>query len=139
MDTVFAALLNQDLPALRRDLTEMQRTLGQFAPGTPLLPPLRTGIEAAVDAGFERYTTIHGPVLAVFAVPSPPAGVGSDAQATQQWLQHDRGAAGTFARGVPQARVIILPNANHFVFNSNPAEVLSAMRAFIDALPRNER
>ena len=45
-------------------------------------------------------------------------------------------ARGRFARLVPRARIVLLPNANHFVFRSNEGEVLSAMRAFIDTLPR---
>jgi non-heme chloroperoxidase len=135
MDSIFAGLLNQDLPALRRDLSSMQRARDQFAPGTPVLPPVRMGVEAAIDDGLQRYTNIHGPVLALYALANPPAGVGTDARATAQWLQQDRGNPGTFARGVPQAQIIILPNANHFIFNSNPAEVMAAMRAFIDGLP----
>ena len=136
MDTIFAALLNQDLPSLKHDLTVMQGWAGQAPPGTPLLPPVRTGIEAAIDDGLQRYTDIRGPVLAIFAQRDLPPGVGSDKQITQQWIQRDRGNVGVFARIVPQAQILILPNADHFVFNSNKVEVLAAMRAFIDGLPR---
>jgi len=136
MDTIFAALLNQDLPSLKHDLTVMQGWAGQAPPGTPLLPPVRTGIEAAIDDGLQRYTDIRGPVLAIFAQRDLPPGVGSDKQITQQWIQRDRGNVGVFARIVPQAQILILPNADHFVFDSNKAEVLAAMRAFIDGLPR---
>ena len=136
MDTIFAALLNQDLPSLRHDLTLMQQWSGQAAPGTPLLPPIRTGIEAAIDDGLQRYTNIRGPVLAIFAQRDPPSGVGSNRQITQEWIRRDRGNVGTFARIVPQARIVVLPNADHFLFDSNKAEVLAAMRAFIDSLPR---
>jgi non-heme chloroperoxidase len=100
------------------------------------LPPVRTGIEAAIDDGLQRYTDIRGPVLAIFAQRDLPLGVGSDKQITQQWIQRDRGNVGVFARIVPQAQILILPNADHFVFNSNKGEVLAAMRAFIDGLPR---
>lgn len=136
MDTIFSALLNQDLPLLKHDLTVMQGWAGQVAPGTPLLPPVRTGIEREIDDGLQRYTNIRGPVLALFAQRDPPPGVGSDKQITQQWIQRDRGNVGTFARIIPQAQILILPNADHFVFNSNRAEVIAAMRAFIDGLPR---
>lgn len=136
MDTIFTALLNQDLTAVRHDLTEMQRLLGRFAPGTQVSPPVRTGIEAAIDDGGQRYTNIRGPVLAIYAVANPPVGVGTDTQVTRKWIAQDSGAVGMFARGVPQAEIVILPNANHFVFNSNPAEVLAKMRTFIDGLPR---
>jgi pimeloyl-ACP methyl ester carboxylesterase len=136
MDSLFSALLDEDLPALRRDLIAMQNARGQIPVGTPMLPPVRTGIELAVDDGLQRYSKINGPVLAIFKYANPPAGVGTDPRITQQWLQRDRGNPGTFARGVPQANVVVLPNADHFVFNSNPAEVLALMRTFIDALPR---
>jgi non-heme chloroperoxidase len=36
--------------------------------------------------------------------------------------------------GVPSARVVRLPNANHFVFLSNEADVLREMNAFIGGL-----
>src|ERR1044071_9102972 len=136
MDTIFAALLNQDLPSVRHDLVEMQRNIPPLPPGAPLLPPVRTGIEAAIDDGFQRYTNIRGPVLSIFRLDNAPAGVGTDKQLTQQWIQRDKGNIGTFARIVPQANIIILPNADHFVFNSKKPEVLAAMRAFIDSLPR---
>ena len=136
MDSIYAALLNQDLPSVRHDLVEMQRNTPNVPPGTSLLPPLRTGIEAAIDDGLQRYTNIRGPVLSIFNLADAPSGVGIDKDVTQQWIARDKGNIGTFARIVPHARIIILPNADHFVFNSNKAEVLAAMRAFIDGLPR---
>ena len=136
MDTIFKGLLDQDLPSLRRDLTLMQSMLGQFKQGTTLGPPVQTGIEGAIDDGGQRYTKIHGPVLAIYALANPPAGVGTDSQVTRRWIAQDQGAIGVFARGIPQSEIMILPNATHFVFNSNPTEVLSEMRAFIDRLPR---
>ncbi len=136
MDTIFKGLLDQDLPSVRRDLTAMQGMLGQFKQGTTVGPPVRTGIEAAIDDGGQRYTKIQGPVLAIYALANPPAGVGSDSQVTRRWIAQDQGAIGVFARGVPQAEIVILPDASHFVFNSNPTEVLARMRAFIDRLPR---
>jgi pimeloyl-ACP methyl ester carboxylesterase len=40
-----------------------------------------------------------------------------------------------FQRGVPQARVVLLPHADHFVWRTHEAEVLREVRAFIDGLP----
>jgi len=134
MDTIFKGLLDQDLPAVRRDLTVMHGMLGQFKPGTRLGPPVQTGIEGAIDDGGQRYTNIRAPVLAIYALANAPPGVGTDSQVTRQWIEKDHDAIGTFARGVPQATIVILPNANHFVFNSNSAEVLGHMRSFIDGL-----
>jgi len=136
MDTIFKGLLDQDLPSVRRDLTLMQGMLGQFKQGTTVGPPVQTGIEGAIDDGGQRYTRIPGPVLAIYALANPPTGVGVDSQVTRQWIAKDQGAIGVFARGVSQAEIVILPNASHFVFNSNPTEVLASMRSFIDKLPR---
>jgi len=54
-------------------------------------------------------------------------------------LQQTSAVAGRFARGLPRASVVLIPNATHFLFDSNPNEVLAAMRAFIDALPQSSR
>jgi pimeloyl-ACP methyl ester carboxylesterase len=88
-------------------------------PGTPLLPPVRTGIEAAIDDGLQRYTDIRGPVLAIFAQRDLPPGVGSDKQIHAAMDSARSRNVGVFARIVPQAQILILPNADHFVFNSN--------------------
>ncbi len=42
--------------------------------------------------------------------------------------------AEAFESGVPSARVVILPHANHYVFLSNEADVLREMRAFLAGL-----
>jgi hypothetical protein len=39
-----------------------------------------------------------------------------------------------FERGLPSARVVRIPNADHYVFQSNEAEVLREMNAFIAGL-----
>ena len=136
MDSLMTTLLQQDLPALRRDLTEMHATLGTFSPGQRLLPPRKPGVGGALDEGMQRHTAVRAPVLALFNVTNPPAGVGKDDRITKAWLKQDPGPVGRFARGIPQARVIVLPNATHGLFDSNETEVIHAMRTFIDGLPR---
>ena len=41
-----------------------------------------------------------------------------------------------FEAGVPSAKVIRLPNADHYIFRSNEAEVLRAMNDFLSKLPQ---
>jgi non-heme chloroperoxidase len=41
-----------------------------------------------------------------------------------------------FAAGIPAAKVLRLPKANHYVSRSNEAEVLRAMNGFLDTLPQ---
>jgi len=46
-----------------------------------------------------------------------------------------RQAADAFARGVPTARVVRIPNADHYVYRSNEAQVIDEMRKFLKTLP----
>lgn len=137
MDSIISVLRQTDLPALESALAKMQDTLRFLPPtlGYPLIPPPTTGIAGAIDDGRQRYRNIHGPMLAIFQAPSSPAGVGVDSTVTQRWLQQSSAFAGRLARGFPQATIVLLPNATHYVFRSNPDEVLAAMRTFIDRLP----
>lgn len=75
-------------------------------------------------AGSERYTKIAPPSLALFAPGSAGAAVApvQDAQIT------------AFEKGVPSARVVRVPGANHFLFLTNEATVLSEIDAFMRAL-----
>lgn len=103
-------------------------------------PPTLPGIEKAILAGTQRYTNIPVPALAIFAVPhdlgpwleqnSDPAAkafVAKEAALTEKQAQ-------AFEGGVPSARVVRLPHANHYVFISNEAEVLREMRVFLASL-----
>lgn len=94
-----------------------------------------------VVEGEERYTKISVPVLAVFAIPHDQ-GPFVIAHATPEALAalnaRDAGVsveqARAFQLGVPTARVVILPYANHYVFMSNEAEVMREMRTFLAGL-----
>ena len=37
-------------------------------------------------------------------------------------------------KNIPSAKIVILPNAEHFVYRSNETEVLSEMKAFLGRL-----
>ncbi len=56
----------------------------------------------------------------------------------QRWhfeLERTTNLSNAFAAGVPSAKVVCLPNVNHYVFRSNEAEVISSMNDFLDKLP----
>jgi alpha-beta hydrolase superfamily lysophospholipase len=40
-----------------------------------------------------------------------------------------------FEAGVPSAHVVRIPNADHYIFQSNEAQVLKEMDAFLAKLP----
>ena len=87
-------------------------------------------------AGLEKYTEIKCPVLAIYAVPHNLAPLFRDnpaalaaAEATD--LAETGAQATAFETGVPSARVVRLPDANHYVFLSNEADVLREIRTFL--------
>jgi non-heme chloroperoxidase len=105
----------------------------------PPLPP-RSPMSAALNFGAQKYTNIPVPALAIYACPHNwdrlPA---NDATRKAALLADDRarctGWADAFSHGVPGARVVRIPNADHYVFNSNEAEVVREMNDFLAKLP----
>lgn len=97
--------------------------------------------------GHPDYARVKTPALAIDAVlDSAPqlfpywATLDSSAQAEvrrfalelQAWAARERGR---FTAGVPTAQLLELHGANHYVFDSNRAEVVGAMRDFLARLP----
>ena len=127
-------LLETDLPALENDLRRLQE-----APADPRssIPP----IEKAVLAGMQKYTDIPVPVLAIFALPHDfgPTFLKGDPAARGTAEARDLASTGAQAKafedGIPSARVVRLAHANHYVFQSNEADVLREINAFISTLP----
>jgi non-heme chloroperoxidase len=141
---VIEQLLATDLPALERALRER---LAQLPPGpaaATVVPPRPAGggptpAVRAILAGEQRYTEIRAPVLAIYALPHRmPPQVAADTALARTWLAGQAALpaqAQAFERGVPTARVVRIPNADHYVFESNPVDVVREMRAFIAGLP----
>jgi non-heme chloroperoxidase len=42
--------------------------------------------------------------------------------------------ANAFRRGVPSARVVLIPNADHYVYLTNEAQVIAEMNEFLASL-----
>jgi len=105
----------------------------------PPLPP-RPPIGAALNFGAEKYTSIPVPVLAIFDCPHDWSHFfPNDPQRRAARLAADTAAcsarAEAFARGVPTARVVRIPNADHYVHRSNEAQVIDEMKKFLGSLP----
>jgi non-heme chloroperoxidase len=103
----------------------------------PPLPP-RSPIGAALNFGAQKYTSIPVPVLAIYACPhnwdhfpaNDPARkalVADDTARCTAW-------ADAFSHGVPSARVVRIANADHYIFNSNAADVIREMNEFLAKL-----
>jgi non-heme chloroperoxidase len=133
------------LPQLEKDLQSelrMKQAIPPLTSNSPPPPPqpVSTGAFFAIFNGERKYTRITAPCLAIFAVPDNgtlPTDAARHAAAVAFELSRSTDMSSAFAAVVPSAKVVRLPNANHYVFGSNEAEVLRAMNDFIDKLPEN--
>jgi non-heme chloroperoxidase len=133
-------LLDVSLPRFQNDLQRAAKSL-QSAPDTAPAPPNTPKVLAtlAIQSETEIYNGVKCPVLAIYADPHA-LGTPADDQAKRLARQAEDAArvseqADAFQAGNPQARVVRLANADHFVFRSNEADVLREMNAFIATLP----
>jgi non-heme chloroperoxidase len=129
-----------------KKLLELETAVGHF--GAVLhqnnaeianMPPLptRSPIGAALNFGMQKYTSIPVPVLAIYACPhnwdrlpdSPrkTALIAADKVRCTGWAKN-------FRRGVPSAHIVMIPNADHYVYLSNKAQVVAEMNVFLDKL-----
>ncbi len=98
-----------------------------------------TGPSRRIVEGMQKYTSIPVPVLAIYAFPHDFRSIRDEA-ARKKAEDSDPIIVGeqskAFEAGVPSARVVRLPNADHYVFRSNEADVLREINTFLQGLPR---
>jgi non-heme chloroperoxidase len=128
------ALLQKSLPEFEKDLAVAQMEMKLLPPPPPTRDTQAVKVSDAILGGAHKYTVIKSPVLAFYAVPhtSPdnaPAGVKAFLQAQDALTMVH---ANAFEAG--GAHVVRLPNADHYVFRSNEADVTREMNAFMDGL-----
>jgi non-heme chloroperoxidase len=102
----------------------------------PPLPP-RSPINAALNFGAQKYTNIPVPTLAIYACPHNwdrvPDGdrktalIADDKARCTRWAE-------AFREGVPTARIVLIPNADHYVYLSNETQVVNEMNSFLATL-----
>jgi len=135
-DRQFVQGLLASVSQLERDLPEDVRRLESMPGAAPPPPP---PISLAMLFGEQKYTEIHVPILAIFAVPhnfegAPDTNPAAKAAMAAADLAHTSALANAFETGVPSAHVVRLPNADHYLFRSNEAEVLGEMNLFLARL-----
>jgi pimeloyl-ACP methyl ester carboxylesterase len=111
------------LPLVERDLQKLRQQLHASPDTTWPRAYQYPAVMHAIHRGAQKYTTLRCPALAFYAVP-PDSTDAADVRAQ----------ATAFERGVPGARVVRLTNATHWVWESNEADVLRGMTAFIGGL-----
>jgi non-heme chloroperoxidase len=126
---------------MQATIPKLETTLQRMAVREPRVsdpPPasglkLRDRVDRYIWMGERRYTGIKGPVLAIVATPKA-CSANCDAPGVKTAAAEEATQADAFAAGTPQARVVRIANANHFVFWSNPDDVAKEMNAFMDGL-----
>ncbi len=141
---LFNELVATDLVLVRQDLQAQKRDL-QAADAQ--LPPAQlpaTPVVQAILAGMYRFTTVSSPILAIYADPHAGLPVAENtpsdiARAEAQNKASVEAQIAVLQRYNPSAQILRLPYASHYVFISNERAVLSAIHAFIQALPPPKR
>ena len=133
-------LLETTLPGFEKDLRELQKSMEAVPPRPAAARPLPAAAQAIL-AGEQKYTDIRVPILAIYAVPHDLGTEFKDDPAARSAAEaRDLATTGAqakaFETGLPSARVVRLPHANHYVFQSNETDVLREMNAFIGSLPK---
>jgi non-heme chloroperoxidase len=132
----------QKLRELEIAIARFEAVLHQNNEDVKSMPPLlpRSPIQAALNFDVEKYTSIPVPVLAILACPHDWSHFfPNDPERRKTRLALDTAAcsarAESFAEGVPTARVVRIPNADHYVHRSNEAQVIDEMKKFLSTLP----
>jgi len=108
--------------------------------GRNIFPRARPKVSQDIFSGFRKYTEIRALILSIFAIPhsDPPwlATAKDDVREKTKAFNQQFGALAeqqvrAFEEGLPDAHVVRIPNAHHYVFMTNEAHVLPEMRAFI--------
>ena len=129
-------LLELEIAVAKFETVLHQNNLG--VANMPPLPP-RSPINAAINFGMQKYTFIPVPVLAIYACPHnwdrlPDDGAGRKAALIADDKVRCTAWADNFKRGVPSARIVMIPNADHYVYVSNEAQVVTEINAFLASL-----
>lgn len=129
--------MSRSVEDLNKDMQELQKQIALMKPPYPPPPP---PIGLAIHFGEQKYTRIPVPILAIVVCPHNFNGsINMDTKAKAALVADDlsrcTAQADAFAAGVPFARVVRLPNADHYVFRSNEAEVIREMNTFLEKLP----
>ncbi len=103
-------------------------------PARPVPPPATTPRDA-IMRGTRDYTGIKPPFLAFVPVPHQ-CQPNCDTEFAKTDTARMTALADTLQADYSNAHVVRLPNANHYVFFSNEADVLREMNAFMDGLPK---
>ena len=129
-------LLELETAIAKFEIVLHQNNLG--VANMPPLPP-RSPINAAMNFGMQKYRNIPVPALAIYACPHnwdhlPDDGSGRKAALIADDKVRCTEWADNFKHGVPGARIVMIPNADHYVYLTDEAQVVTEINAFLASL-----
>jgi non-heme chloroperoxidase len=132
---MLTALLETQLPRLQKELQDFRQMIATAADTEgPQGPPSEVDrTETAISFGFRQYSKMEAPALVLIAVPPNTKRDDTSASAKAD-LEEDAAQSAAMKAGMPNAKLVKLNNANHYIFRSNEAEVEQQMNAFIGGL-----
>lgn len=126
---------------LETAVAKFETVLHQNNLGVANMPPLppRSPINAAMNFGMQKFTSIPVLALAIYACPHnwdrlPDDGSGRKATLIADDKVRCTAWAENFKHGVPGSRIVMIPNADHYVYLSNEVRVVSEINAFLATL-----
>jgi non-heme chloroperoxidase len=133
------ASIVDDLTRFQKDLVPYSERMSHAPENAPAPPDTAaTRVDIAIFRGEQKFGGVTCPVLAIYADPhSFGDQFNGHAEALQTAQMKDKAEtsaqADAFQSGNPQATVLRIANADHFIFRSNEAEVLREMKTFISS------
>lgn len=129
------AKLQVELPRLQRGLEWYQAALGDAVDAPQGAgEAARRATQDAVIRGARIHGPLSVPVLSLVAAP-PRCAPNCEDAASRLRAQEAIEQAEDFERGMPQAQVVRIPYAGHFIWKTDGETVEREMKAFLAALP----
>ena len=123
-------------------LPKLQKALSDAAEATASMTPTSGQQQKPEDLAGNRifdntrkYGPVKVPVLAILAEPRQ-CGQNCDKPFMQKILAAAAARSAYFEKECPNARVVRIAKASHYIWRSNEAQVEQEMNAFMDSLPR---
>ncbi len=135
-DTKIVAKSLAALAQLQKDFVNQQKEIESLPPPPANQPkPPFAAAGAAIIMGQQKYTSIPVPFLAIFASPHNrgPMPNFTDAQKVALLASDKKTTSAQIAafQALKSAKVVVLPNASHYVFLSNEPEVEKDIKDFL--------
>lgn len=129
-----------NLKLVEKEAIQQRQSMENIPPPPPGPRPPPPPVGVAIMTGQQRFTTLNAPALAIFAAPHDLGQMMKDNPTARAAMEandkrNTERQSTAFETQVPSAHVVRIPNAEHYVFRSNEADVLREMNAFISTLP----